>query len=199
MPSPTPIEIAKAAIRREALSAAQRDTCRGSRGRRTSNRRAAAHSSCRPVSSNVGISADKKRDQPGPADAHARRQWRQTCVADDGGARQAAGDACVCIWRSMASGIWNIREPKPTRRKCFPTSCWCRCWHSIATGFGSDTARLLPISPSRRCARARACWQWASPSPRRKIAEVPKTPRDARLDLVMTEKEALFIDPHFRR
>ena len=43
----------------------------------------------------------------------------------------------------LASGVWGIREPTPTPRRCFPTSCSFRLRLSTAAGTASAMAPAI--------------------------------------------------------
>jgi 5-formyltetrahydrofolate cyclo-ligase len=88
-------------------------------------------------------------------------------------------------------GQWGIREPKPEAAEVepdimlVPLLAFDRAGHRIGYGAGyydMTIARLRAIKPVTAVGIAFAAQQ---------IAIVPATPRDARLDLVLTEHEAI--------
>ena len=121
------------------------------------------------------------------ADAGAR-----LALPVDRRARQAADHARLRVRRCSshpANGASASRSP--TRRKSRPISCWCRCWPSTARGhrigygagyYDMTIAQLRAMKPVVAVGIAFAAQE---------IDEVPVTPRDARLDLVLTEREII--------
>ena len=92
----------------------------------------------------------------------------------------------------LEAGQWGIREPKPMRRKSSPTSYWCRSLPSTARAAHRLWRRLLrhdhcalAFAQNRHRRRHRLCDQ--------EVSTVPATDRDARLDLVLTEREVIAI------
>jgi 5-formyltetrahydrofolate cyclo-ligase len=88
-------------------------------------------------------------------------------------------------------GQWGIREPKPEAPEVdpdillVPLLAFDRAGHRIGYGAGyydMTIARLRAIKPVTAIGIAFAAQE---------IAAVPATPRDARLDLVLTEREAI--------
>jgi 5-formyltetrahydrofolate cyclo-ligase len=91
----------------------------------------------------------------------------------------------------LASGVWGIREPKPDAPQVFPDIlivpllAFDRRGHRIGYGAGyydMTIAELRARKPVVAIGIAFAAQE---------IAEVPTTPRDARLDLVLTERETI--------
>jgi 5-formyltetrahydrofolate cyclo-ligase len=87
----------------------------------------------------------------------------------------------------LNSGVWGIREPPPDAPEVFPDIlivpllAFDRTGHRIGYGAGyydMTIARLRGIKPATAIGIAFAAQE---------IAAVPATPRDARLDLVLTE------------
>jgi 5-formyltetrahydrofolate cyclo-ligase len=91
----------------------------------------------------------------------------------------------------LASGQWGIREPKADAKQVepdillVPLLAFDRRGHRIGYGAGyydMTIARLRALKPVVAAGIAYAAQE---------IAEVPVTPRDARLDLVLTEREII--------
>jgi 5-formyltetrahydrofolate cyclo-ligase len=91
----------------------------------------------------------------------------------------------------LASGVWGIREPTPAAPEVFPDILivpllvFDRRGHRIGYGAGyydMTIARLRDMKPVTAIGIAFAAQE---------IDEVPTTPRDARLDLVLTEREII--------
>jgi 5-formyltetrahydrofolate cyclo-ligase len=119
----------------------------------------------------------------------------------DGGARLAlpvvAGKGKPLIMRAWAfgepldSGVWGIREPKPEAPEVapdillVPLLAFDRGGHRIGYGAGyydMTIAKLRALKPVTAVGIAFAVQE---------IGSVPVTPRDARLDLVLTEREVI--------
>ena len=91
----------------------------------------------------------------------------------------------------MASGVWGIREPKPESPEVFPDimlvplAAFDRNGHRIGYGAGyydMTIARIRAMKPVVAIGIAFAAQE---------IERVPATAFDARLDLVLTEKETI--------
>lgn len=91
----------------------------------------------------------------------------------------------------LASGVWGIREPKPDAPEVFPDillvplAAFDRHGHRIGYGAGyydMTIARLRAMKPVVAIGVAFAAQE---------IDRVPATPFDARLDLVLTEREII--------
>ena len=91
----------------------------------------------------------------------------------------------------LASGVWGIREPMPDAPEVVPDilivplAAFDRRGHRIGYGAGyydMTIAALRAIKPVIAVGIAFAAQE---------IAEVPATPRDARLDLVLTERDVI--------
>jgi 5-formyltetrahydrofolate cyclo-ligase len=92
---------------------------------------------------------------------------------------------------ALGSGVWGIREPKPEAPEVFPDIlivpilAFDRAGYRLGYGAGyydMTITRLHVMKPITAIGIAFAAQE---------IAEVPKTPRDARLDLVLTEREII--------
>src|SRR6185437_146219 len=95
------------------------------------------------------------------------------------------------IGDEFARGQWGIREPKPERPEVFPDllivplACFDRAGHRIGYGAGyydMTINRLRSMKPAIAIGVAFAAQE---------IPHVPATDRDARLDLVLTEREVI--------
>jgi 5-formyltetrahydrofolate cyclo-ligase len=91
----------------------------------------------------------------------------------------------------LASGQWGIREPKPDAPEAapdimlVPLLAFDRVGHRIGYGAGyydMTIAKLRALKPVTAIGIAFAAQE---------IPSVPVTPRDARLDLVLTEREVI--------
>lgn len=91
----------------------------------------------------------------------------------------------------LDSGVWGIREPKPEAPEVFPDIlivpllAFDRAGHRIGYGAGyydMTIARLRGMKPAIAIGIAYAAQE---------IAAVPAAPRDAPLDLVLTERETI--------
>jgi 5-formyltetrahydrofolate cyclo-ligase len=92
---------------------------------------------------------------------------------------------------TLGSGVWGIREPKAEAPEVFPDILivplllFDRAGYRLGYGAGyydMTIARLRAMKPVTAIGLAYAAQE---------IADVPKTPRDARLDLVLTEREII--------
>jgi 5-formyltetrahydrofolate cyclo-ligase len=91
----------------------------------------------------------------------------------------------------FARGQWGIREPKPEQPEVFPDllivplACFDRAGHRIGYGAGyydMTINRLRSMKPAIAVGLAYAAQE---------IPHVPATGHDARLDLVLTEREVI--------
>lgn len=91
----------------------------------------------------------------------------------------------------LVAGVWGIREPPADAPELFPDIlivpllAFDRHGHRIGYGAGyydMTIARLRSIKPVTAIGIAFATQE---------IAQVPATPRDARLDLMLTEREVI--------
>jgi 5-formyltetrahydrofolate cyclo-ligase len=91
----------------------------------------------------------------------------------------------------LGSGVWGIREPKLEAPELFPDILivplivFDRAGYRLGYGAGyydMTITRLRAMKPVTAIGIAFAAQE---------IADVPKTPRDARLDLVLTEREII--------
>jgi 5-formyltetrahydrofolate cyclo-ligase len=91
----------------------------------------------------------------------------------------------------LAEGVWGIREPKPEAAQVepdillVPLLAFDRAGHRI--GYGAGYYDLTIAQLRGRKAVAAIGLAFAA----QEIATVPATPRDARLDLVLTERETI--------
>ena len=91
----------------------------------------------------------------------------------------------------LASGVWGIREPKPEAPEVFPDillvplAAFDRTGQRIGYGAGHydrTIARLRAMKPVTAIGVAFSVQE---------IGEIPATPFDQKLDLVLTEKETI--------
>ena len=91
----------------------------------------------------------------------------------------------------LASGVWGIREPKPEAPEVFPDIlivpllAFDRRGHRIGYGAGYFDMTIAALRARKPVVAAGIAFA------AQEIAEVPTTPRDARLDLVLTERELI--------
>jgi 5-formyltetrahydrofolate cyclo-ligase len=119
----------------------------------------------------------------------------------DGGARLAlpvvAGKGRPLTMRAfafgdeLASGVWGIREPKPDAPQVFPDILivpllvFDRRGHRVGYGAGYYDMTIADLRARKPVVAVGIAFA------AQEIAEVPTTPHDARLDLVLTEHEAI--------
>jgi 5-formyltetrahydrofolate cyclo-ligase len=96
---------------------------------------------------------------------------------------------------TLASGVWGIREPKPDARQVFPDIllvpllAFDRRGHRIGYGAGYYDMTITALRAQKTIVAVGIAFA------AQEIAEVPSTPRDARLDLVLTERETIRTNP----
>ena len=182
-----------AASPREATPRARRDALPAERARRRPRRSRRGHfrSRSRPASIVSGFMPLKSEINPLPLMQKLR----------EAGARLAlpaiAGRGKPLIMRAwewgepLDRGQWGIREPKPEAAEVdpdillVPLLAFDRAGHRIGYGAGyydMTIARLRARKPVMAVGIAFAAQE---------VPEVPATPRDARLDLVLTEREVI--------
>lgn len=186
-----PIESCKAELRREAI--ARRDALPA-----TERAAAAAAIAARPLPVAVfpgaivsGFSPLKSEINPVPlmrAFAVAGAQLALPVVAGRG---RPLTMRAWSFGEPLDSGVWGIREPKPEAPEVFPDIlivpllAFDRAGHRIGYGAGYydlTIARLRSMKPVIAIGIAYAGQE---------IPSVPTTPRDAALDLVLTERETI--------
>jgi 5-formyltetrahydrofolate cyclo-ligase len=92
---------------------------------------------------------------------------------------------------TLAAGVWGIREPQPDAPEVFPDIvlvpllAFARNGHRIGYGAGYYDMTLAALR-AKKSVRAVGLAFAAQ-----EIASLPTTPRDARLDLVLTEREVI--------
>jgi 5-formyltetrahydrofolate cyclo-ligase len=92
---------------------------------------------------------------------------------------------------TLASGVWGIREPKPEAPEVFPDIlivpllAFDRRGHRLGYGAGYYDMTITALRARKRVAAVGIAFA------QQEIAEVPVTARDARLDLVLTEREVI--------
>ena len=91
----------------------------------------------------------------------------------------------------LASGVWGIREPKPEAPEVFPDIllvpllAFDRSGHRIGYGAGYYDMTITALRARKSVAAVGIAFA------AQEVAQVPSTPRDARLDLVLTEHEII--------
>jgi 5-formyltetrahydrofolate cyclo-ligase len=119
----------------------------------------------------------------------------------DAGARLAlpviAGKGKPLIMRAfvfgdtLAAGVWGIREPKPEAPEVFPDIvlvpllAFARNGHRVGYGAGYYDMTIAALRARKTILAVGIAFA------AQEIASVPTTPRDARLDLVLTEHEVI--------
>jgi 5-formyltetrahydrofolate cyclo-ligase len=92
---------------------------------------------------------------------------------------------------ALAPGVWGIREPKPDAPEVFPDIvivpllAFARSGHRIGYGAGYYDMTIAALRAKKRILAVGIALA------AQEITSVPTTPRDARLDLVLTEREIL--------
>jgi 5-formyltetrahydrofolate cyclo-ligase len=92
---------------------------------------------------------------------------------------------------TLASGVWGIREPKPEAAEVFPDIllvpllAFDRRGHRLGYGAGYYDMTIAALRARKPVTAVGIAFA------QQEIAEVPTTPRDARLDLVLTEHEVI--------
>jgi 5-formyltetrahydrofolate cyclo-ligase len=191
MTQPTTIESLKAQIRRDA--AARRDALPAAE-----RAAAAATIAARPLPAAVPAGAIVSGFSPLKSEINPVPLMRAFAEAGAGLALPVvAGRGKPLIMRAwhfgapLVAGVWGIREPPPEAPEVFPDIlivpmlAFDRTGHRIGYGAGyydMTIARLRSIKPVIALGIAYAAQE---------IAEIPVTPRDARLDFVLTERETI--------
>jgi 5-formyltetrahydrofolate cyclo-ligase len=91
----------------------------------------------------------------------------------------------------LASGVWGIREPKPDAPQVYPDILlvpmlvFDRRGHRIGYGAGYYDMTIADLRVRKSVVAVGIAFA------AQEIAEVPITPHDARLDFVLTEREAI--------
>ena len=191
MPSSASIEDAKAVLRREAL--ARRDALP-----RELRAAAAEAIAARPFPLAIEPGAVVSGFMPMKSEINPIPLMRKLA---DAGATLAlpvvAGKGKPLIMRAwslgepLASGVWGIREPKPEAPEVFPDIlivpllAFDRRGHRIGYGAGYFDMTIAALRARKPVVAAGIAFA------AQEIAEVPTTPRDASLDLVLTEREVI--------
>ncbi len=95
----------------------------------------------------------------------------------------------------LASGIWGIREPKPDAPEVLPDIllvpliAFDRNGHRIGYGAGYYDLTITSLRAQKSVLAIGVAFA------AQESTQVPSTPRDARLDLVLTEREAIDCRP----
>ena len=91
----------------------------------------------------------------------------------------------------LAAGVWGIREPKPDAPEVFPDIllvpllAFDRRGHRLGYGAGYYDMTITALRARKTVVAVGIAYA------AQEVAEVPTTPRDARLDLVLTENEVI--------
>jgi 5-formyltetrahydrofolate cyclo-ligase len=91
----------------------------------------------------------------------------------------------------LASGVWGIREPKPDAPEVFPDIllvpllAFDRSGQRIGYGAGYYDMTITALRARKPVAAVGIAYA------EQEVPQVPSTPRDARLDLVLTEHEVI--------
>jgi len=91
----------------------------------------------------------------------------------------------------FSRGQWGIREPKPETPEVapdiliVPLACFDRAGHRIGFGAGYYDMTINALRTKKKVTAIGIAFA------AQEIPQVPATPRDARLDLVLTEREAI--------
>jgi 5-formyltetrahydrofolate cyclo-ligase len=91
----------------------------------------------------------------------------------------------------LAAGVWGIREPKPDAPEVFPDIllvpllAFDRSGHRIGYGAGYYDCTIASLRAQKSVLAVGIAFA------AQEITQVPTTPRDARLDLVLTEREII--------
>jgi len=94
---------------------------------------------------------------------------------------------------TLASGVWGIREPKPDALQVdpdillVPLLAFDRRGHRIGYGAGYYDMTIAALRARKPIVAVGIAFAT------QEIAAVPDTPRDARLDLVLTEREDIVV------
>jgi len=195
MSQSTSIEDAKAVLRREAL--ARRDALP-----RELRAAAAEAIAARPFPLAIAPGAVVSGFMPMKSEINPVPLMRKLA---DAGATLAlpvvAGKGQPLIMRAwslgepLAAGVWGIREPKPEAPEVFPDIlivpllAFDRRGHRIGYGAGYFDMTIAALRARKPVVAAGIAFA------AQEIAEVPTTPRDARLDLVLTEREVIITSP----
>jgi 5-formyltetrahydrofolate cyclo-ligase len=191
MPEPIVIDELKAALRREAL--ARRDALP------VEMRSAAAQTiAARPFPVAVPPGAIVSGFMPLKSEINPLPLMRKLA---DAGAKLAlpvmTGKGKPLIMRAftigdtLASGVWGIREPKPDATEVLPDIllvpllAFDRRGHRIGYGAGYYDMTIAEVRRQKSAVAVGIAFA------AQEVDEVPTTPRDARLDLVLTEREII--------
>jgi 5-formyltetrahydrofolate cyclo-ligase len=95
------------------------------------------------------------------------------------------------IGEALAAGVWGIREPKPEAPEVapdillVPMLAFDRAGHRIGYGAGYYDMTIMALRAKKPVIAVGVAFA------AQEIAMIPATPRDARLDLVLTEREVI--------
>ncbi len=191
MNQPATVESRKAQLRRDAV--ARRDALPAAE-----RAAAAATIAARPLPVPVPVGAIVSGFSPLKSEINPVPLMRAFADAGAGLALPVvAGKGKPLIMRAwsfgepLVSGVWGIREPPPSAPEVFPDIlivpllAFDRAGHRIGYGAGyydMTITRLRGMKPVTAIGIAYAAQE---------VGEIPATPRDARLDFVLTERETI--------
>jgi 5-formyltetrahydrofolate cyclo-ligase len=95
------------------------------------------------------------------------------------------------LGQPLASGVWGIREPKPDAPEVFPDIvlapllAFTRSGHRVGYGAGYYDMTIAGLRARKPVVAVGIAFA------AQEVASLPTTPRDARLDLVLTEREVI--------
>ncbi|MGA7485976.1 MAG: 5-formyltetrahydrofolate cyclo-ligase [Xanthobacteraceae bacterium] len=95
------------------------------------------------------------------------------------------------VGETLAAGVWGIREPKPEAPEVFPDLvlvpmlAFARNGHRIGYGAGYYDMTITALGARKTVLAVGIAFA------AQELASLPTTPRDARLDIVLTEREVI--------
>ncbi len=95
------------------------------------------------------------------------------------------------VGETLAAGVWGIREPKPEAPEVFPDLvlvpmlAFARNGHRIGYGAGYYDMTITALRARKTVLAVGIAFA------AQELASLPTTPRDARLDIVLTEREVI--------
>jgi 5-formyltetrahydrofolate cyclo-ligase len=191
MPGPEAIDELKAALRREAL--ARRDALP------VDVRAAAAQAIAArpfPVAAPPGAVVSgfmpmKSEIDPLPLMRKLAAAGARLALPVVAGKGKPLGMRAFALGEPLASGVWGIREPKPDAAEVepdvllVPLLAFDRSGHRIGYGAGYYDMTIAALRAKKAIVAVGIAFA------AQEISAVPDTPRDARLDLVLTEREVI--------
>jgi 5-formyltetrahydrofolate cyclo-ligase len=191
MPAPSATDDVKAALRREALA---RREALPAEVRAAAAQTIAARPFPIAVSSGAivaGFMPMKSEINPVPLMRRLAEAGAHLALPAVAGRDQPLTMRAFAFGDALASGVWGIREPKPEAPEMFPDIlivpllAFDRSGHRIGYGAGYYDLTITALRARKTVVAAGIAFA------AQEIPEVPATPRDARLDLVLTEREVI--------